>query len=263
MKHQISIIRLDKFLSHAGVASRKDIKQVLKQYEVTVNGKRVKSSGVRVNLVTDEVCLAGKKIELKEYVYYALNKPKDVVSTTADPLGRESVVDLIDTHEKIFPIGRLDKDTHGLLILTNDGELTHKLIHPKYHVPKKYRLIVAEDPTEEQLQAFRKGVLLREGITKEADIELISNHLSVNQTEKLTTEKLLSENGKLRTDNRVTLQVILYEGKYRQIRRMCEALGITLLDLQRISFGPISLGELKVGEYKELSEGEITALKNA
>lgn len=233
-------VRLDKFLSNAGVTSRRGIKQLLKYQKVTVNGKRVTESGTRIDPSKDKILVNGQKVKKPGYVYFLLNKPMGVISTTADEFERDSVVSLIDTKERIYPIGRLDKDTHGLLILTNNGELTHKLTHPKYHVPKIYRLIVAKKPNDRQLEAFRTGVLLKDGITLPAEVQLLG-------------EK----------NNKTTLLVTLHEGRNRQIRRMCEVVGIELLDLERISFGPIKLGNIEIGEYRELNQQEINSLKKA
>lgn len=231
-------IRLDKFLSNAGVLSRRGIKQLLKKENVTVNGKRVTESGIRINPDRDIVLINGQKIKKPGFVYFLLNKPKGVISTTSDEFDRDSVVSLIDTPDRIYPIGRLDKDTHGLLILTNNGELTHKLTHPRYHVPKVYRLIIQGKPSDKQLEAFRTGVLLSDGITLPAEVQELG-------------EK----------NNQITILVTLHEGRNRQIRRMCETVGIELLDLERISFGPIKLGKLSIGEYRELSQHEIESLQ--
>lgn len=240
MNKQQSVERLDKFLSHTGIASRKDIKQLLKHNDVTVNGKRVKASGERINPQVDKISINEIPVRKKEFVYYLLNKPKDVISTTDDPAGRTNVTDLIDTTEKIYPIGRLDKDTHGLLILTNNGDLTHKLIHPKYHVPKTYRLLVADKPTDKQLHAFQTGVLLRDGITLPAEVKIIKQ-----------------------MNNQTVLELTIHEGRNRQIRKMCEAVGLDLIDLQRIQFGPIKLGKLEPGKYRELTKNEIEELTEA
>lgn len=233
-------IRLDKFLSNAGVMSRRGIKQLLKEQHLSVNGKKITESGTRIQPDKDKILLNGKAIRKPEHVYFALNKPKGVISTTADEFTRDNVVDLIDTEERIYPIGRLDKETHGLLILSNDGELTHKLIHPKYHVPKIYLLKIAGRPKEEQLEAFRTGVLLNDGITLPAPTTVIRHK-----------------------DHQTTLKVILHEGRNRQIRRMCEIVGMELLDLQRISFGPIQLHDLPLGSYRPFTKEEVKLLKKA
>ncbi len=233
-------IRLDKFLSNAGVLSRRAIKQFLKKETVTINGKRSTESGIRLDPTKDIVLLNGKPIKKSELVYFALNKPKGIISTTSDEQNRNTVVSLIPTKERIYPIGRLDKDTHGLLLLTNDGELTHQLIHPKYHVPKIYRLNIQGKVNSVQLKLFRTGVMLDDGITLPAQTEVISHIKNVT-----------------------VLQVILHEGRNRQIRRMCESVRMQLLDLQRISFGPIKLGFLKLGQSRNLTQEEVESLKKA
>jgi len=234
---QSQTIRLDKFLANAGVLSRRAIKQFLKHEHVTVNGKRVTESGIRLNVTTDVVLINGQKIKKPEIVWFLLNKPIGYISTTADEHGRENVTDLLDTNDRVYPVGRLDKDTHGLILLTNDGELTHQLIHPKYHVPKVYRLLVAGKPNDKQIHAFTTGVMLEDGITLPAQTKIISSN------------------------TQTILEVVLHEGRNRQIRRMCEAVGLDLLDLERISFGPLTLGNLKLGDSRKLSKEEILSLK--
>lgn len=155
-------------------------------------------------------------------------------------MGRENVLSLVPTDIRVYPVGRLDKDTTGLLILTNDGALTHKLIHPKYHVPKTYRLTIFGVPTNAQLMAFRKGVLLEDGITSPAEVSLISQK-----------------------EESSILEVILHEGRNRQIRRMCETVGIGLLELERIAFGPLTLGSLASGTYRKLRDNEVLLLRKA
>lgn len=233
-------IRLDKFLSSAGVVSRRGVKQLLKYQKITVNGKRVTESGTHIDPTTDRILVNGQKIKKPGFVYFLLNKPMGIISTTADEFQRDSVVSLIDTKERIYPIGRLDKDTHGLLILTNNGELTHKLTHPKFHVNKVYRLLIQGRVTSQQIKAFETGVLLDDGITQPAIVQLLSYK-----------------------NDKTTLLVTIHEGRNRQVRRMCGTVGINLLDLERISFGPIKLGHVGLGEYRELSQQEITALKKA
>lgn len=239
-KLSADIIRLDKFLANAGILSRRGIKQFLKHEQVTINGKRVTESGIRIDPQKDTVLINGQKIKKPETLYFLLNKPMGYISTTSDEQGRDNVTQLIDTNERIYPVGRLDKDTHGLLILTNDGELTHQLIHPKYHVPKIYRLLINGKVLERQIKFFQTGVMLDDGITLPAPTKVVS----VN-------------NGK------TIVEVTLHEGRNRQIRRMCEAVGLELLDLQRISFGPLKLGNLQLGDYRHLTKEEIHQLRIA
>ena len=233
-------VRLDKFLSNAGVLSRRGIKQLLKTQNVTINGKRVTESGIRLDPTKDKVLVNGQRIKKTGFVYFLVNKPMGVISTTSDEFDRKSVTSLIDTRERIYPIGRLDKDTHGLLILTNNGELTHKLTHPKYHVPKVYRLFIQGRVTNQQIKAFETGVLLDDGITLPAHVQLLSYK-----------------------NDQTTLLVTLHEGRNRQIRRMCGTVGINLLDLERISFGPIKLGKTPLGGYRELDKHEINSLQKS
>lgn len=232
--------RLDKFLSNNGISSRRGIKQLLKNENVTVNGKRVRESGTRIDASHDEVKINGKKIKASSLVYFLLNKPKGIISTSSDEFDRTNVTDLIDTPHRIYPVGRLDKDTHGLILLTNDGELTHKSTHPKFHVPKKYQLIIQGNVSEEKMNKLRNGVILSDGLTAPALIKL------VKQKERETI-----------------LEMEIYEGRYRQIRRMCQAIFLDLVDLKRIQFGPIKIGSLKEGQYRKLTENEIEQLKNA
>jgi len=230
--------RLNKYLANLGICSRRNVENFLKENNVTVNGKRVIEPGIRINPASDTILLNGNKINKPKFVYYLLNKPKGIVSTTSDEFGRKNVISLIHINERIYPVGRLDKDTSGLLILTNDGELTNHLIHPRYHVDKVYRLKINGQASEAQLKALRNGVFLDDGITSPAKASI------------LKIKGRASE-----------LKMIIHEGRNRQIRRMCETVGIHLLELQRTKFGPISLGELKEGEYRALTEKEISLLK--
>lgn len=233
-------VRLNKYLANLGIASRRDIKSLLKQQIVTVNGQRIKESGFRIDPNNDDIRLNGEKIKPPQMVYYLLNKPKGIVSTTADEYGRKNVISLIPTRERIYPVGRLDKDTTGLIILTNDGEFTNFLIHPKYHVDKVYRLRVEGTIHQSQLHALRRGVLLDDGITYPAIVTV------------------------LKTSNTITLlEMTIHEGRNRQIRRMCETVGIKLLELQRIKFGSLALGNLREGQFRRLTESEISSLKKA
>jgi len=233
-------IRLNKYLANLGICSRRDVKHLLKEQTVTVNGERIKESGFRFDPHHDDVRLNGKKILPPQLVYYLLNKPKGIVSTTADEYGRKNVISLIPTKERIYPVGRLDKDTTGLILLTNDGELTNQLIHPKYHVDKVYHVTIKGSANTAQLRALRNGVLLEDGITAPAKAVV------------LNMKGGLSE-----------LAVTIHEGRNRQIRRMCETVGLHLLELRRIKFGPINLENLHEGKFRELTEEEITSLKKA
>jgi 23S rRNA pseudouridine2605 synthase len=230
-------IRLNKYLANVGICSRRDVKQFLKGNEVTVNGIRVKESGKRVNPQTDAIKINGKQLYRPKLVYYLLHKPKGIISTTDDEYGRKNVTSLIPTKERIYPVGRLDKDTTGLIILTNDGTITNLLTHPKYHVYKTYRLTINGRIFPEQLTALQTGVLLTDGITAPAHVAIIKQSAS-----------------------RTLLDITIHEGRNRQVRRMCETVGIDLIDLQRVKFGPISDTKLQPGQYRELTRNEIAAL---
>jgi pseudouridine synthase len=232
--------RLDKFLANNGYESRRGIKQLLKSENVTVNGVRVKESGTRIVPEKDDVRINGQKVKGAKYVYYLLNKPMGIISTSADEYGRENVTDLIDTPHRVYPVGRLDKDTHGLILLTNDGELTHKVTHPRFHVPKTYHLKISGIITDAKIQRLRDGVILSDGITAPAKVNIVKSNIK-----------------------ETILEMEIYEGRYRQIRRMCDAIRVNLVDLKRIQFGPIKLGNLKEGKYRELTPAEVELLKKA
>jgi pseudouridine synthase len=233
-------IRLDKHLANLGVCARRDVKQFLKSEYITVNGERIRESGYRLDPKKDTLLVNGEKIKQPKLAYYILNKPLGVVSTTDDEFGRDNVTAYIPTEQRIYPVGRLDKDTTGLIILTNDGELTNMLTHPKYHVSKIYRFSIKGRIDPAQLNALRNGVLLNDGITAPARVTVLKQ-----------------------TNSFSYLEITLHEGKNRQIRRMCETVGVKLLELQRIKFGPISIGNLQIGKYRVLTQNEITALRKA
>lgn len=233
-------IRVDKYLASLGVCSRRDVAAVLEKRQLVVNGTRILEPGVRVDPTMDEVRLDGRKLLAPKLVYFLLHKPLGVISTAEDELGRNTVTSLVRTAERVYPIGRLDRDTSGLILLTNDGELTNLLTHPRYHVPKTYRLRVNGAIPLGVLRAFREGVRLDDGMTAPAEARIIAEKHGVS-----------------------VLDVTLYEGRNRQIRRMCEALGLPLRSLQRIKFGPLSLGSLREGAYRQLTQQEIMQLRDA
>lgn len=232
--------RLDKFLSHAGLAPRGKIKLLFKENEIFVNGKAVTNSATKIDPEKDIVTINGEQVVYEKFVYYILNKPYGIISTTSDELNRESVVDYIDTTRKIFPVGRLDQDTTGLLLLTDDGELTHKLLHPKYHFPKTYVVTIHSAIKPVQIKFLEKGVALSEGKTLPAKANILEE----------------SE-----TETKVELTIV--EGRYHQVKRMFASLGIEVTALKRIAFGPLKLGALQEGQYRQLTENEIEQLKKA
>ncbi len=235
--------RLDKVLSNMGYGTRKEVKALVKSGEVSVNGVKVKDSAQHVIPEADDIYISGEKLLFRRFVYIMLNKPQGIISATEDNYD-ETVIDLLPEELKIFepaPVGRLDKDTVGLLLITNDGELNHQLLSPKRHVPKKYYAKIQGNVVEEDIIKFRSGVVLEDGYkTMPAELYIInSNEIS-------------------------EIEVILYEGKFHQVKRMFEAVDKEVMFLKRLEMGPLKLDEnLKTGEYRELTEEEIEMLKAA
>lgn len=234
-------MRLDKCLADCGLGTRSEVKSLLKAKRITVNGKVVNNGKVQVNPETDEILFDGEKIQYEEFVYIMMNKPKGVVSATEDNL-HKTVLDLIDPlyfKKGVFPVGRLDIDTHGLLLLTNDGELAHRLLSPKKHVTKIYQARVEGVMTPEDATAFEKGIVLSDGT------ECMPARLDILST----------------AQDESIVQIHLKEGKFHQVKRMVKACGKTVVDLQRLTMGPLKLDEsLALGESRPLTEEELESL---
>lgn len=234
--------RLDKILSNMGYGSRKDVKQFVKEGRVTVNGITMFEREFKVNPYEDEICFNGEEVIYRKYIYLMMNKPQGLVSSTDDPLTR-TVIDLLSEEYLIykpFPVGRLDKDTEGLLMISNDGKLAHELLSPKKGVNKKYYVEVDGYIEESNISDFKEGVTLEDGYkTLPADLEILK--------------------GDVISKAYLTIQ----EGKYHQVKRMFESLDMRVIFLKRVSMGPLELDEsLELGEYRELTEEEINTLKN-
>lgn len=235
------MVYLVKFVAQSGAASRRRAEMLIRQCRVLVNGKTVIDPAAMIDPEKDIVLVNGRKVQQKnKFVYILLNKPKGVVSTARDEKKRPTVVKVVGHQQRLYPVGRLDIDTTGAILLTNDGTLTNKLTHPRYHIPKTYRLVIEGIVQEKQLQKFRNGIQLEDGKTAPADITVIKQ-----------------------SPQKTTLEVVLYEGKKRQIRRMCEALGLSLLALQRTAIGPLQIGKLPLGAHRPLSAKEVTQLKQS
>lgn len=234
-------MRIDKCLADCGLGTRSEVKSLLKAKRITVNGKVVNNGKVQVNPETDEILFDGEKIQYEEFVYIMMNKPKGVVSATEDNL-HKTVLDLIDPlyfKKGVFPVGRLDIDTHGLLLLTNDGELAHRLLSPKKHVTKIYQARVEGVMTAEDAAAFEKGIVLSDGT------ECMPARLDILST----------------AQDESIVQIHLKEGKFHQVKRMVKAFGKTVVDLQRLTMGPLKLDEsLALGESRPLTEEELESL---
>ena len=231
-------MRINKFLSSLGIASRRAIDKYIEEGRIKVNGV-IASTGIDVT-EDDEIYIDNKKIETKrieEKVYFMLNKPLEVLSASSDDRGRKTVVDLIKTDKRIFPIGRLDYMTSGLILLTNDGELFNRLVHPKFEIYKKYYIKVFGEVKKEEIEELKKGVLLEDGKTLPAKVSGIKYD-----------------------KNKTSMYISIREGRNRQIRRMIEKFGYKVLMLRREKIGELSLGDLREGKYRELTKEEIEYL---
>ena len=232
-------MRLAKHLAHAGVASRRAAASLIAAGRVTVDGEVVLEPGRAVT--GDEAILVdGRPVAAArpELVAYVVHKPPGVVSTARDTHGRPTVVDLVDAPGlRLYPVGRLDADTTGLILLTNDGDLAHRLTHPSYEVPRSYRVEVRGGPVRERaLRMLREGVELEEGRTGPAKVRQVRPGV---------------------------LEIVIHEGRKRQVRRMCEAVGHPVVRLQRVAFGPVTLGALPEGAHRRLSASEVERLRAA
>ena len=235
-----STIRLDKYLAINGLVARRGVQDFLLQNTVLINGKKATEHGQRVNPEIDEILINNKKIIKPAFQYILLNKPKGVVTTVSDERKRPTVTSLIKSKERVYPVGRLDQDSRGLILLTNDGDLTYHLTHPKFHIPKTYIVTVAGKVTKDKLMRLRKGIRLVEGMTSKAEVEIIQ------ELERATV-----------------LSIVLHEGWKRQIRRMCEAIKCPVIDLQRVSIGSLEIRNLEEGKYRELDQKELQDLKSS
>lgn len=237
--------RLDKFLVEMSVASRSVIKDMAKKGRITVNGDIVKSSDIKIDELSDVIAVDGQIIVFSDMEYFMLNKPAGVITATMDKKAR-TVLDLIDerTRNDLFPVGRLDKDTEGLLLITNDGDLAHRLLAPKKHVDKVYYADIRGIVTPEHVKLFASGLTLLDG-TPVMPGELVI--LGVDETS--VTSRI---------------QLTIHEGKFHQVKRMFEAVGTEVTYLKRLSMGPLELDEnLQPGEYRRLTDEEINSLKEA
>ena len=233
--------RLQKIISEMGIASRRKAEELILQNRVTVNGKPA-TLGMKADPEKNFIKIDGKLLTKPEpKVYYIFNKPKNVVTTLYDPEGRPSLIDYLKKIKyKVFPVGRLDFDSEGLLILTNDGELANRIMHPAKKIPKTYLVKVKGIPFEEDLNKLRKGITLKDSTTAPANIKIIR-----------------------KTDNNAWLEVTLYEGKKRQIRYMFEKIKHPVLKLKRIKIDGIQLKDLKPGELRIMTEEELKRLKSS
>lgn len=232
-------VRLNRYLAMAGIASRRACDEYILAGRVQVNGVTVDRLGVRIDPRCDEISFDGQAISgAQKSVYLLMNKPLRTVTTARDERGRRSVMDLIDTHLRLFPVGRLDYNTSGALLITNDGDLAYSLIHPRFEVRKVYRVLLDRVIRPIDLHHFRKGVVIDGRKTSECSADEL---------------RIL--------DNRSFLEVVLHEGRNRQIRKMFDLLGYKVEELHRFSFAGLEVGNLKPGEYRELTPREVEELR--
>lgn len=236
--------RLQKYLAHAGVASRRKSEDLIRQGRVSVNGQVITELGTKVDPARDDVRVDGQPIRLAgRHVYIMLNKPRDVISSMRDRRGRRALGDLVSLPQRLYPVGRLDLNTEGLILLTDDGELANLLTHPRYEHEKEYRAWVNGEPTEETLQAWRQGVMLEGQATAPAGVEVLARSSRGSSAATL-------------------LRVVMREGRKRQIRRVAELLGHPVRELRRVRLGPLELGPLEVGQWRYLTAREVHSLES-
>ncbi|MFC3927806.1 pseudouridine synthase [Streptococcus caprae] len=236
-------MRLDKFLSEVGLGSRTEVKALLKKKQIMVNGKVKTSPKSQIDETRDQVTYQGQELSYEKYVYYLLNKPKGVISATDDPKHR-TVLDLLDDRarqKEVFPVGRLDKDTHGLLLLTNNGQLAYAMLSPKKHVDKVYEAEISGLMTDQDVKIFADGIKLSDHDCQPALLSIISSD---------------------ETSQTCCVQITIREGKFHQVKRMVAACGKEVTDLKRLSMGPLVLDEhLALGLYRSLTSEELESLQ--
>ena len=238
----MSAERLQKIISAAGLASRRQAEEWILAGRVAVNGEVVRELGTRADWDADRIEVDGTPLKRAQRLYYLLNKPYGVITSLQDPEGRKTVADLAaaaGVTERVYPVGRLDYDTEGLLLLTNDGELTQGLSHPRFEVEKEYEVDVEERPMPDLLKMLENGVRLADGLTAPAK----------------TYPPVIAENGYWR------FRIVIHEGRNRQVRRMAESVGLTPRRLKRIRYGFLTLGDLKAGTLLPLTAAEVTRLQ--
>jgi 23S rRNA pseudouridine2605 synthase len=230
--------RLQKILAQAGVASRRKAEELILAGKVAVNGTVVRELGTKANPMKDKITLDGRPIAVQATVNLVLYKPTSYVTTVHDPEGRRTVMELLsDVQQRVYPVGRLDYDTSGLLLMSNDGELTHRLLHPRHHVEKVYRATVLGMVEKQAVEQLTRGLRLEDGVTAPAEVQVLRKHPLES-----------------------VVEITIREGRNRQVRRMFEAVGNPVKRLKRIQFGPLLLGHLKPGEWRWLTPDEWAAL---
>ncbi|MBC8182793.1 rRNA pseudouridine synthase [candidate division KSB1 bacterium] len=229
--------RLNKYLADCGVASRRKCDELIEQNRVVVDGEVIQSLGYKIDETEAEVTVDGRKVFLvSKFVYFLLNKPRGYVTTASDEQGRKTVLDLIPNQIRVFPVGRLDMESTGVLLLTNDGDLAYKLTHPKYDVEKIYQVLLNQQITEKHVKKLQTGIMLDDGVTRPCRVKVISK------------------------DKR-RVELILMEGRNREIRRMLEALDYKVSKLKRTEFATLNLSKLAPGKWRRLTKEEIKKIR--
>ena len=231
--------RLQKYMAECGIASRRKSEELIREGKVRVNGE-VAEIGRKIDPKKDVVSVEGRKVQKdQKHVYLMLNKPRGFISTMSDEYDRRCVAELVaDVDPRVYPVGRLDRDSEGLLLFTNDGEFANSLMHPSKHVPKTYRVTVRPEVTDDMITKMMTGMMIDGQQTLPADVKVL-----------------------VKEENRTVLEVTICEGRNRQIRKMCEQLGLEVARLKRISEGPVKLGMLQPGKWRELTHEEVQSLK--
>jgi 23S rRNA pseudouridine2605 synthase len=233
--------RLNKLLAHAGLGSRRHCEELITAGRVSVDGRAVRELGTKVDPAQQRVAVDGRAVRLERHVYWLVNKPRGYLCTNYDPAGRPRVIDLVPhVSQRVYTVGRLDEESDGLVLLTNDGDLANRLLHPRFGVEKTYLVQVAGRPTRDDLQQLLKGVWLSEG------------HVRARHVKRLRQQ-----------GESTWLEIVLTEGKNREIRRMLARLNHKVLQLRRVAFGPIPLGRLRSGKSRPLMGRELAALRQA
>jgi len=232
--------RLNKVIAMSGITSRRKADELISLGRVMINNRVETRVGVKVNIDTDSIVVDGKALsKVQKNIYLILNKPFGYVSTLNDPEGRPIIIDLLkDIKQRLFPVGRLDFDSQGLIILTNDGQLAYRLMHPKFHIPRTYKVIITGDLSGKSISNIENGIAIDNVVTHKARVKIIKKE-----------------------QDRSTVRMTIFEGRSREIRRMFEVLGHKTIKLVRTGYGNLELGDLKVGTFRQITEPELKALK--
>ena len=233
-----SRVRLNKYLSTAGVCSRRKADEMIQEGKVKVNGNAVMNLGVKIDPSCDQVFVNGKQVvNLDEPVYIVFNKPKDCITTASDERGRTTVMDYVRVRERIYPVGRLDRNTTGVLLLTNDGEFANKMMHPKSEVKKAYRVTLDKQLSAEHVKKLREGIRLSDGKTEPAEVHILPS------------------------EKNTIAGIVIHEGRNRQVHRMFEAIGYVVRRLDRVAYADITVEGLKRGAWRRMTNSEVFRLK--